>query len=95
MSNILKKPAQRLAYELPPAPPAVASAIKALHRGEADSRQQQMALDWIIRFAAGKGEFQFYPTDRETAFSLGRCFVGEQIVGLINIDVGLLKLDEP
>ena len=92
--KILPKPAQRPADGLPPVFPAIATAIKALHAGNAEPRQQQMALDWIIRYASGKDEFQYYPTDRDTVFSLGRRFVGEQIVGLINIDVGLLKTEE-
>ncbi len=68
-------------YEL-----ADASALQALLRGEANEDQQKRALQWIIEQAAGKDEFQFYPTDRETAFSLGRCFVGQQIVKLLKIN---------
>ena len=72
-----------------PAPwePADASAIQALVRGEADSFQQQRAMKWIIEQASGMYEFQFYPGDRETAFALGRGFVGQQIVKLTKVNL--------
>lgn len=69
-------------WELPDA-----SAIQALARGEADQFQQQRALKWIIERASGMYEFQFYPTDRETAFALGRAHVGQQIVKLTKVDL--------
>jgi len=83
-----------------PSPPAnaitpvtlpVAAAIKALHAGEASSHQQQIALAWIVREAAGKAHFPYHDNDRDTVFSLGRLFVAEQIVGLFNADLSSLR----
>jgi hypothetical protein len=68
------------------------SAIQALHRGDATEDQQQRALRWLIEKAAGTYEFNFYPTDRETAFALGREFVGQQVVKMLKLSVsGLMK----
>lgn len=71
-----------------------ASAIKALGRGDASADQQQRALKWLIEQAAGTYEFNFYPTDRETAFALGREFVGQQIVKLLSLDLSILRRNE-
>lgn len=70
---------------------AVAAAIKALHAGEASPHQQQIALQWIIREAAGKASFAYHASDRDTAFALGRQFVAEQIIGLFNADLSSLR----
>jgi hypothetical protein len=71
--------------------PADVLAWQALQRGEAEPYQQKRALDWLIQQAAGTYEFQFYPTDRETAFSLGRAFVGQQVVKMLNLDATKLQ----
>jgi hypothetical protein len=72
-------------------PVAVAVAIKALHVGEASPHQQQMALQWIVREAAGKAHFPYHASDRDTAFALGRYFVADQIIGLFNADLSSLR----
>jgi hypothetical protein len=71
-----------------------ASALQAMHAGTATAHQQQTALKWIIEQAAGTYEAHFYPTDRETSFSLGRCFVGQQIVKLLRVNVSTLRRAE-
>lgn len=71
-----------------------ASAMQALLAGTATPHQQQSALKWIIEQASGTYEAHFYPTDRETAFSLGRCFVGQQIVKLLRVNVSTLRRAE-
>ena len=75
-----------------PAPYELAdvSAIQALQRGDASEHQQQRALKWLIEKAAGTYEFNFYPTDRETAFALGREFVGQQVVKLLHLSMSEL-----
>ena len=78
----------------PPYDLADASAFQALQRGEAEPFQQQRALKWIIEQASGTYEAHFYPTDRETAFSLGRCFVGQQIVKMLRVNVSTLRRAE-
>lgn len=70
---------------------ADAISIQALVRGEADREQQQRALRWIIEQAGGMYEFHFYSTDRETAFALGRSFVGQQIVKLSKLNTSSLR----
>ena len=70
---------------------ADAGAIQALIAGTAEPHQQQRALKWIIEQAAGTYEFQFYPGERETAFSLGRCFVGQQIVKMSKLNLSQLR----
>lgn len=74
------------AYEL-----ADAGAVQAMSRGEASPEQQIRALKWIIEQASGTYEFQFYPTDRETAFALGRGHVGQQIVKLTKLNLSSLR----
>jgi hypothetical protein len=77
-----------------PVPLPVAAAIKALHAGEASGHQQQIALQWIVREAAGKARFPYHPSDRDTAFALGKLFVAEQIIGLFNADLSSLRRAE-
>jgi hypothetical protein len=87
----LKALAPRGATEMAPVSLAEAAAIKALHAGTASSHQQQIALAWVVRDAAGKGQFPYHPSDRDTVFALGRLFVAEQIVGLFNADLSSLR----
>ena len=78
---------------LTPAPVTIeiAGAIKALHDGTAAPHQQKMALQWIIREAAGKAYFPYHQSDRDTAFALGKVFVADQIIGLFNADLSTLR----
>lgn len=73
-------------YDLPDV-----AAVQALQRGDASPEQQQRVLRWVIEHAAGTYEFNFYPTDRETAFALGREFVGQQLVKLLKLDLASLR----
>jgi hypothetical protein len=91
MSTKLKALARPAADAIAPVSLAVAAAIKALHQGEASSHQQQIALQWIVREAAGKSHFPYHPSDRDTAFALGRYFVADQIIGLFNADLSSLR----
>jgi hypothetical protein len=76
-------------YDLP-----VVSAMQALLAGEADEHQQKLALQWIIEQAAGTYEFQYYPSERDTAFALGRAHVGQQIVKLLKLNTMTLRRGE-
>lgn len=69
----------------------IVSAVKAMHAGTATAHQQQLALQWIVREAAGKAHFPYHATERDTAFALGRLFVAEQIIGLFNADLSSLR----
>lgn len=68
--------------------PADAEALQALERGNASEAQQKRALGWIVRKAA----MTFEPHHQgehthDTAFGLGRAFVGQQIGTLLSINV--------
>ena len=78
----------------PPYDLADASAFQALQRGEAEPFQQQRALKWLIEQAAGVYEFQYYPTDRDTSFALGRAFVGQQVVKLLRLNTSQLRRND-
>lgn len=71
-----------------------ASALQAMQLGEASAHQQQLVLKWIIEVAAGAYEFQYYPSDRDTAFALGRGFVGQQLVKLLHLNLSSLRRQE-
>lgn len=70
------------AFEPAPFAQREALAIRALDAGNASEAQQNIALHWIMRLAAGVDEVSYRPGadgDRETAFAEGRRFVGIQI----------------
>lgn len=97
MSEPKKKPAatRALGPQIPPAYElADIGAFQALERGDATPDQQQRALRWLIEQAAGTYEFQFYPSDRETAFALGRGFVGQQVIKLLKLNLSSLRRQE-
>lgn len=62
---------------------AEVQAIRAVHRGEADARQQRMALDCLVRIF-GTHDMSFRPGDAyATAFAEGRRNAGTTLVWLI------------
>lgn len=80
--------------------PADAGALQALMAGEAKPHQQKRALDWIINQCCATYDPPFKTGGedgrRETDFALGRAFAGQQIVGLLKVNLGvLLKDDRP
>lgn len=78
----------------PPYELADATAFQALQRGDADVHQQQRALKWLIEQAAGTYEFNYYPSERDTAFALGRAFVGQQVVKLLRLNLSSLRRND-
>lgn len=82
--------AKKLAPGTPFAPvdwkDADALALQALVRGTADPAQQKRAIDWVIMQAAGTYDMHYHPSERDTAFALGRAFVGQQIRKLLSVD---------
>lgn len=71
-----------------------AVAVKALAEGKADEWQQKRALHWIMTVAAMQNMNAFFPeSPMETAYAMGRKYVAEQIVGLINDDLTKLRED--
>ena len=73
------------------AEPADAHALRALHAGTADAHQQQRALKWILQIGCEVGGMPWHSTDRDTAFALGRLFVGKQIGRLLVCDLSTLR----
>lgn len=62
---------------------AEVQAIRAIHRGEADARQQRMALDFLMR-AFGTHDISFRPAGEHlTAFAEGKRFCGTTIVWML------------
>jgi hypothetical protein len=90
----LKAAPQRAASAVPAAPASIATAIKALHTGQASPHQQQIAMQWIVLEACGKGQFPYHTSDRDTVFALGRLFVAELIVGLVKADLSSIRQAE-
>lgn len=78
----------------PPYEPADAAAFQALSTGTATPDQQRRALKWLIEVGAGAYEFQYYPSDRDTVFALGRGFVGQQVVKLLKLNLMTLRRAE-
>ena len=71
-----------------------ATAMQALANGVANDGQQKRALDWILKEACGLPVWGYRESQRETDIALGRQFVGQQIVGLINVNVSKLRKRE-
>lgn len=66
-------------------------ALQALSEGRANEHQQQIILKWMIEEAAGMYQFSYYPSERDTAFALGRAFVGQQMVKLLKLNSSTLR----
>jgi len=69
-------------------------AVQALINGTADEFQQRRVMQWLIEQASGMYQFHYYQTDRDTAFALGRAFVGQQLVKLSKLSTTTLRRDE-
>ena len=76
-----------------PAPFALADAdaMRALGTGTADEAQQKRALKWIIEQACATYQWPYRDSARETDVALGRAFAGQQIVGLMKVDIANLR----
>jgi len=66
-------------------------AIQAVWAGTANENQQVMALSYIVDGLCNRAGNQFYPTERDTSFALGKKFVGDQIAGAINAKLGKIQ----
>ena len=69
-------------------------ALQALNNGTAEEQQQKRALKWIIENACATYEWAFKDDDRETTVSLGRQFAGQQIVGVLKLNLLDLRRNE-
>ena len=68
-----------------------AVAIQALAAGKATAEQQRRALKWILEGACALPIWAYCKDERETNLALGRQFVGQQIVGVMNVKVSILR----
>ena len=84
--TIVQSPAVPAEWEL-----ADADSIQALMRGDADEEQQKRALRWLVEQAAGTYQFHYYASERDTAFALGRAFVGQQVIKMSKMNLSALR----
>lgn len=98
MAPTRKSQAQAIEAHAPWKPPSFeptdAAALQALAKGTASAAQQKQALAWIIEKGAATYDFPYRPGagegDRDTCIAIGRMFVGQQIVKLLKLKLGLL-----
>ncbi len=86
----------RLAHDLNDWELADASALKAMHAGTADAHQQKRALDWILKSACGLPDWPYVVGDPDqTHIHLGRQYVGQLIMKLIQANLANVRRKEP
>lgn len=87
--------AEHAPWKPPAFEPADADAIQACARGTATPEQQKRAIDWVVMHACGTYDFAYRPGgpegDRDTCIALGRQLVGQQIVKLMKLKIGLIS----
>jgi hypothetical protein len=66
-------------------------ALQAVWAGNANEGQQVAAISFILDKLCDRGSNQYYQSDRDTAFALGKKFVGDHIAGAINAKVGKIQ----
>lgn len=85
----------RRPYDLAPHDEFDRGSIVALLKGEADQRQQLRAVDWLLYKACGLRDNQYVPdSDRDTAFALGKRFVGLELVRVSKAEAKQERTDE-
>ena len=65
--------------------------IKALNTGTATPEQQQRFLNYLIVVGCRTYDSDWFPDERTSCFAAGRRHVGQQILQLLNTNVGQLK----
>ena len=68
-------------------------ALQAVWAGTANEGQQITALIFILDDLCGRASNQYYQSERDTAFALGKKFIGDHIAGALNAKLG--KIQEP
>ena len=69
-------------------------ALQALARGEASAHQQKRALRYIVTTVARSYETDFDPGPTTQAFMVGRHWVGNQVLKLLNLNPKPLRRDQ-
>lgn len=81
-------------WKPPPYEPADAAALQALQRGNASADQQKRALKWLIESLCATYDWPYRPGgpdgERDTCIALGRQFVGQHIVLMLNLKIGMI-----
>jgi hypothetical protein len=71
---------------------ADASAIQALHRGDADADQQKRALKFIIEDICKTYDMSYRPDNpNDTTFAEGKRYVGNEIIRMIKMNLSALR----
>lgn len=71
-----------------------AAAVQAFAAGSANEGQQKHALRWILESACALPLWPYRDNQRETDIALGRHFVGQQIMGVLRVNVSQLRKRE-
>jgi len=66
-------------------------ALQAVWAGNANEGQQVAAISFILEELCDRGSNQYYQCDRDTAFALGKKFIGDHIAGAINAKLGKIQ----
>lgn len=91
-----KTPAVQAVWQAPPFTKAEVLALKALAAGNANERQQQIALKYIVYTLCGTYDWPYRPeSDRDTAVALGKQWVGKRLVHLIEVEKVAAKEEPP
>ena len=80
-------------WQRPEVDPADAAALQSLQKGAASAEQQKRALQCIIHKLCATYDFAYRPGpdgERDTILALGRQFVGQQIIALLNAKISVL-----
>ena len=66
-------------------------AFKCLSTGTATDEQQKFAVNFLIKIGCRTYDTDWFPEERISCFAAGRRFVGQQIVDMINLNIGNIK----
>lgn len=66
-------------------------AVQAVWAGKATEGQQVKTLSFIMDELCARSSNQYFESDRETAFALGKKFIGDHIAGALNAKLGTIK----
>lgn len=90
IEQLSQKYSERFKGRSPQVTPAIFSrmivaSLHAMMDGTADSHQQKKLLEWIINGASRANAMHYADNMRDSDFSMGRAFVGQQMLELLKI----------
>ena len=86
--------AQQIGSQPAPFTSGDAAALQALAAGTANDGQQKQALKWILEGACQLPVWTYGKDERETNVALGRQYVGQQIMGVLKVNLSALRKRE-